>query len=42
VNLQQYYVEEYLLDRARAFPDLIDVRFLSKVTGHEDLARACG
>jgi 3-(3-hydroxy-phenyl)propionate hydroxylase len=37
VNLQQYYVEEYLLDRARAFPDLIDVRFLSKVTGHEDL-----
>ncbi len=37
VNLQQYYVEEYLLERARECPDLIDVRFLSKVTGHEDL-----
>jgi 3-(3-hydroxy-phenyl)propionate hydroxylase len=36
VNLQQYYVEEYLLDRAREFPDLIDIRFLSKVTDHED------
>src|SRR6056297_2552959 len=36
VNLQQYYVEDYLLDRAREFPDLIDIRFLSKVTGHED------
>jgi 3-(3-hydroxy-phenyl)propionate hydroxylase len=37
INLQQYYVEEYLLDRAREFPDLIDIRFLNKVTGHEDL-----
>ncbi|MCU4653053.1 FAD-dependent oxidoreductase [Roseibacterium sp. SDUM158016] len=36
INLQQYYVEEYLLERAREFPDLIDVRFLNKVTGHED------
>lgn len=36
INLQQYYVEEYLLDRAREFPDLIDVRFLNKVTGHEE------
>lgn len=36
INLQQYYVEEYLLDRARDFPGLIDLRFLSKVTGHED------
>ncbi len=40
VNLQQYYVEEYLLDRARQFPDLIDLRFLSKVVGHD--ARADG
>ena len=31
VNLQQYYVEEYLLDAARANP-LIDVRFKNKVT----------
>jgi 3-(3-hydroxy-phenyl)propionate hydroxylase len=36
VNLQQYYVEAYLLERAREFPDLIDIRFLSKVTDHED------
>ncbi|MGB3406067.1 MAG: FAD-dependent oxidoreductase [Jannaschia sp.] len=34
INLQQYYVEEYLLDRARDFPDLIDLRFLSRVTDH--------
>ena len=36
INLQQYYVEEYLVDRARAFPDLIDLRFKNKVTGHRD------
>ena len=33
VNLQQYYVEEYLVDRARDFADLIDLRFMSRVTG---------
>ncbi len=27
VNLQQYYVEEYLVERARDFPDLIELRF---------------
>lgn len=37
VNLQQYYVEEYLIDRAREFPDLIDLRFRNAVTAHEDL-----
>jgi 3-(3-hydroxy-phenyl)propionate hydroxylase len=36
VNLQQYYVEEYLLERARDFPDLVDLRFLSRVTDHAD------
>ncbi|MDG4649565.1 FAD-dependent monooxygenase [Roseibacterium sp. SDUM158017] len=36
INLQQYYVEEYLLDRAREFPGLIDLRFLSRVADHED------
>ncbi len=35
VNLQQYYVEEYLVDRARDFPDLIDLRFRNRVTGIE-------
>ena len=33
VNLQQYYVEEYLIERARDFPDLIELRFLNKVEG---------
>ena len=37
VNLQQYYVEEWLVERARDFPDLIDLRFLNAVTAHEDL-----
>jgi len=35
VNLQQYYVEEYLVERAQDFPDLIDLRFLNKVTDHK-------
>jgi 3-(3-hydroxy-phenyl)propionate hydroxylase len=33
INLQQYYVEEYLIDRARAFPELIDLRFRSRLVG---------
>jgi 3-(3-hydroxy-phenyl)propionate hydroxylase len=37
INLQQYYVEEYLIDRARDFPGLIDLRFRNTVTAHEDL-----
>lgn len=36
INLQQYYVEAYLVDRARDFPDLIDIRFLNKVVDHDD------
>ena len=32
INLQQYYVEEYLINRARDFPDLIEIRFKNKVT----------
>ena len=35
VNLQQYYVEEYLVERARDFPDLIDLRFKNRLTGLE-------
>jgi 3-(3-hydroxy-phenyl)propionate hydroxylase len=31
INLQQYYVEEYLVDRAAEFPDLIDLRWKNKV-----------
>lgn len=37
INLQQYYVEQYLVERAQDFPDLIDLRFLNKVTSHRDL-----
>tara|TARA_R110002049_G_scaffold44333_3_gene129784 strand:+ start:19185 stop:20795 length:1611 start_codon:yes stop_codon:yes gene_type:complete len=36
VNLQQYYVEQYLVERAHDFADLIDLRFLNKVTDHTD------
>ncbi|MGD9806325.1 MAG: FAD-dependent oxidoreductase [Hyphomicrobiaceae bacterium] len=31
INLQQYYVEEYLIDRARTFPGLIELRFKSRL-----------
>ncbi len=37
VNLQQYYVEQYLVERARDFSDLIDLRFKNKVINHNDL-----
>ncbi|MEM9897888.1 MAG: FAD-dependent oxidoreductase [Pseudomonadota bacterium] len=36
INLQQYYVEQYLVERARDFPDLIDLRFKNKVVDHAD------
>ena len=31
INLQQYYVEEYLVERCADFPGLIDLRFKNKV-----------
>jgi 3-(3-hydroxy-phenyl)propionate hydroxylase len=30
INLQQYYVEEYLIERCADFPDLIDLRWKNK------------
>ena len=36
INLQQYHVEQYLVERARQFPELIDLRFKNAVTGHKD------
>ncbi|MAY89285.1 MAG: FAD-dependent oxidoreductase [Pseudooceanicola sp.] len=36
INLQQYYVEQYLVERAQEFPDLIDLRFKNAVIKHED------
>jgi 3-(3-hydroxy-phenyl)propionate hydroxylase len=35
VNLQQYYVEEYLVARALEFPHLIDLRWKNRVTAVE-------
>ncbi|WP_024589025.1 FAD-dependent oxidoreductase [Aliihoeflea sp. 2WW] len=38
INLQQYYVEQYLVERAAEFPDLIDLRWKNRVTGVEPSA----
>lgn len=35
INLQQYYAEQYLVERAADFPDLIELRWNNKVTGLE-------
>ncbi|MEP1442774.1 MAG: FAD-dependent oxidoreductase [Hyphomicrobiales bacterium] len=36
INLQQYYVEQYLVERCADFPDLIDLRWKNKVVDHQD------
>ena len=33
INLQQYYMEQYLIERCRDFPDLIDLRFKNRLVG---------
>ncbi|MGH6895530.1 MAG: FAD-dependent oxidoreductase [Geminicoccaceae bacterium] len=38
INLQQYYVEAYLIDRARALEDRIELRWRSRVVGLERLS----
>ena len=35
INLQQYYVEQYLVERTHDFPDTIELRWKNKVTGLE-------
>jgi 3-(3-hydroxy-phenyl)propionate hydroxylase len=40
VNIAQYHIEQFLLDEARKFPDLIDIRWASSVT--QLLSRADG
>ncbi len=35
INLQQYYVEQYLVERCADFPDLIELRWKNKLTGLE-------
>lgn len=37
INLQQYYVEQYLVERAQELSDFIDLRFLNKVIDHQDM-----
>ncbi len=34
INIQQYYVEEYLIHRAMEFPALVDLRFKHRVIDH--------
>ncbi|MFY0692863.1 MAG: FAD-dependent oxidoreductase [Paracoccaceae bacterium] len=36
INLQQYYVEQYLVERAQEFPELVDLRFRNEVVDHAD------
>jgi 3-(3-hydroxy-phenyl)propionate hydroxylase len=38
INLQQYCVEQYLVERAADFPDLIDIRWKNRLTGLQKLA----
>ncbi len=33
INLQQYYMEQYLIERCRDFPGLIDLRFKNRLVG---------
>ncbi len=35
INLQQYHVEQYLVERAAGFADLIDLRWKNRLTGIE-------
>ncbi len=36
INLQQYYLEEYLIDRCKDFPDFIEFRWKSKIISVKD------
>ena len=38
INLQQYYVEQFLVERARDFPELIDLRFKNRLAGVSKLS----
>ncbi len=41
VNLQQYHVEHYLVERCADFPELIDLRWKNKITGISQNADTC-
>ncbi len=34
INLQQYHVEQFLVERTKDFPDMIDLRFKNRVVDH--------
>ncbi|MEM6760389.1 MAG: FAD-dependent monooxygenase [Pseudomonadota bacterium] len=36
INLQQYYVEQFLVERAQELSAFIDLRFLNRLTSHRD------
>lgn len=38
INLQQYYLEEYMIERCKDFADLIDIRWKSKVISIKNAA----
>lgn len=38
LNIEQYYIEQFLLERAEALSDLIDIRWATRVTGLEQKA----
>src|SRR6516164_916938 len=40
INLQQYYVEQYLVERCLEFPGLIELRFKNKVTSVKQVGDA--
>jgi len=37
INLQQYHVEQYLVERVCELPELIELRWKNRVTAVEDL-----
>jgi 3-(3-hydroxy-phenyl)propionate hydroxylase len=41
VNLQQYHVEHYLVERCADFPDLIDLRWKNKITSISQTSQTC-
>ncbi len=41
VNLAQYHIEQILLDRAEQMPELIDIRWQSRLTAIQPLADGC-
>jgi 3-(3-hydroxy-phenyl)propionate hydroxylase len=41
INLQQYYIEQFLLEQINKYPDLIELRWASRVTALESRENGC-